>query len=884
MLLKNLRQLYALIVICFVSFSVKAQVRIVTNLNQNWQFSKRQYTPGSNTNTGQWESISIPHTWNKTDAFDDTPGYYRAACWYRKTLVINNTDLHKKLFLYFNGANQETEVYINGQKVGNHIGGYTRFCFEIDKYIKAGNNEIAVKVDNSFNANIAPLTADFTFYGGIYRSVYLIATNDAHFGFDNASNGVFITTPDVSVAKAAVKITGQVDGSISAQLQVVNTITDGAGKKISTSKIALTGSDFSQSLPQVLAPHLWSPEDPYLYKVTTQIVDTKSGKILDEVVNPLAFRWFKFDAAKGFFLNNKPYKLMGTNRHQDFEGLGNAIPESYNERDIELLKQMGGNFIRISHYPQDPKVLETCDRLGIMASVEIPVVNTITENETFAKNCENMQVEMIRQNFNHPSVIIWAYMNEILLVHKFADDKPRLTQYFANVKTLAKRLDSLTRKEDPSRYTMLSMHGDFNKYKTAGLIDIPMLSGWNLYNGWYGGKVSDFGPALDLHHREYPNQPEMVTEFGADADPRIRAFDEIRFDKSVDFAVNFDKTFLKGIEERPFVMGGAIWNLADFGSEGRAETMPHFNNKGLLTMRRDPKDIYFFYKANLSKKPFIKISNWVNRAGVSDSLRQSVCNQQIMVFSNGQQIDLKVNGVNIGHKTIEDGMTVFNVPFKNGLNKIEAVASIESQSYKDEANVQFNLIPNRLQSDKQADLNINVLLGAKRFYTDKGQTTWILDQAYKAGSFGSVGGIAYAMPVNSRQSYGTDRNILKTEDDPIYQTQQVGLQAYKFDVPNGRYEVVLHFAELTTDKAKEALAYNLDKGSAKETSQERVFDVLVNTRILLKNFSAADKYGAVTAGTEKTVITVTDGKGITIYFKAIKGEPILNAIQLKKIN
>jgi beta-galactosidase len=883
MLLKNLRHLYALIVICLVCFSAKAQVHTVTNLNQNWQFSKGQYTPGSNTGTGQWEAISIPHTWNKTDAFDDTPGYYRAACWYRKTLTISNTDLHKKLFLYFNGANQETEVYVNGQKAGNHIGGYTRFCFEIDKYIKAGNNEIAVKVDNSFNENIAPLTADFTFYGGIYRSVYLIATNESHFAFDNAANGVFITTPDVSAAKASVNITGQVDHSSSSKLEVLSTVTDGAGKKISTLKNILTGSDFSQSLPQVSTPHLWSPEDPYLYKVTTQIVDTKSGKVLDELVNPLAFRWFKFDAAKGFFLNDKPYKLIGANRHQDFEGMGNAIPENYNVRDIELLKQMGGNFIRISHYPQDPKVLETCDRLGIMASVEIPVVNTITENETFAKNCENMQIEMIRQNFNHPSIIIWAYMNEILLVHKFADDKPRLAQYFANVKRLAKRLDSLTRKEDPSRYTMMSMHGDFNKYKTAGLIDIPMLSGWNLYNGWYGGKVSDFGPALDKHHQEYPNQPELVTEFGADADPRIRTFDEIRFDKSVDFALNFDKIFLKSIEERPFVMGGAIWNLADFGSEGRAETMPHVNNKGLLTINRDPKDTYFFYEANLAKKPFVKISNWVNRAGVSDSLSQSVCTQEVMVFSNGQQIDLKVNGVNIGHKTIEDGMAVFNVPFKSGLNKIEAITAIKGQNYKDEANVQFNLIPNQLQSDKQADLNINVLLGAKRFYIDKERNVWMPDQAYKVGSFGHLGDVAYAMKGNSRQSYGTDRNILKTDGDPIYQTQQVGLQAYKFDVPNGRYELILHFAELTTDKAKEALAYNLDKGSAKETSQERVFDVFVNDKILLKNFNAADKYGVLTPGVEKTVVTVTGGKGITIDFKAIKGESILNAIQLKKI-
>ncbi len=862
------------ITLVFLGLAGFSQSRTQINLDKDWKFTIDS--------TQQAQTINLPHTWNKDDVMDDTPGYYRGACWYRKNLTLNDSYKGKKLFLYFNGANQETEVYINGHKAGSHKGGYTRFCVEADQYLKIGpqeTNEIAVKVDNSFNENIPPLTADFTFYGGIYRDVYLIATNKSHFTLTHAANGVFITTPYVSAASASVKITGQVDGSTT-NLALVTTVLDGA-KTIAKVKSNLTSADFIQNIPAITKPHLWSPDAPHLYLVRTQLVDAKTGAVLDEVNNPLGFRWFKFDGEKGFFLNGKSLKLVGTSRHQDFEGLGNAIPANYNVHDVELLKQMGGNFLRVSHYPQDPKILETCDKLGILASVEIPVVNTITESEAFTETCKNMQVEMIRQNFNHPSVVIWAYMNEVLLRPKFGNDKARQQIYFSNIKKLAQTLDSLTRKEDPSRYTMIACHGDYNRYRTVGLVQIPQIIGWNLYSGWYGGQTSDFAKFLDNFHKDFPALPVIISEFGADADPRIHATEPIKFDKSVEYAVNFHKVYLKAIESRPFVAGAAVWNLADFNSETRDETMPHINNKGLLTWNRKPKDTYYYYQANLAKKPFVKVSTWQIRAGVSDSLNEAVCTQQVIVFSNAPKVNLKVNGINLGSKAVVDGMARFSVPFKNGLNKLEAIAS--NQTYTDAATINFNLIPIRLQADNHSDLHINILLGAKRFYIDQNQNIWQPDQSYKPGGFGSVGGSAYVMKGNGRQSCGTDRNIINTNDDPIYQTQQVGIQSYRFDVPNGRYEIILHFAELTTDKIKEALAYNLDNSTAKEASQERIFDVSVNDKPLLLNFSAVNKYGSLKAGTEKTEVTVTGNNGITINFKPVKGEPILNAVQLRKI-
>lgn len=873
-----------------------SQGRTTVGLNGYWQFSKGSYAPGSvDTASAKWQTVSLPHSWNKDDVDDDTPGYYRGLCWYKKAITVNSDWQNKKVFIFFEGANQQTAVYVNGHKAGEHIGGYTRFCIEIGQFLdfKPGaKNEIAVSVDNSFNENIPPLTADFTFFGGIYRDVNLVITNKTHFDLSHASTGVYITTPGVSAKSAWVKINAQIatELGIKQKFQFITTIIDRSSKIVTEKKTVAVGNsradsfNFNEDLPVISNPHLWSPDDPYLYTVITKIVDAKSGNVIDEVANPLGLRWFKFDAEKGFFLNGKPLKLMGASRHQDFKGMANALPDSYHIHDMELLKAMGANFLRVSHYPQDPTILEMCDKLGILASVEIPVVNAITESAAFTENCKNMQVEMIRQNYNHPSVVIWAYMNEVLLRPKFNNDKVRQQVYFANIAKLAKELDSLTRKEDPNRYTMIANHGDFNRYKQVGLIQIPMLVGWNLYQGWYGGQIAGFAGFLDMHHKEFPDKPLLVTEFGADADPRIRSLQPERFDKSLEYAVAFHQVYLNAIKERPFVVAAAVWNLADFNSETREETMPHINNKGLLTQDRKPKDVYSLYQAYLLNKPFIKISNWNIRAGIADSLNSSVSTQPLSVFTNAHAVQLTVNGTRLPDQQVKDGEAIWQVPFVKGLNRVEALITIDGKAYADIQDVNFNLLPRDLKNDQDPLLNVNVLLGAKRFYVDEAQhQVWMPDQPYHAGSFGYVGGHPFSMPGNGQQSYGTNKNILNIDNDPIYQTQQVGIQQYRFDVPDGEYELVLHFAELTTNKTKEALAYNLTNNVQKEKAEERVFNVTVNDQIILKNFSPANTYGTLTAGQEKVKVIVTGGKGITIAFEPLKGEAILNAIQLRKM-
>ncbi|UKT65241.1 glycoside hydrolase family 2 TIM barrel-domain containing protein [Pedobacter mucosus] len=853
--------------------------RKTISLNDQWEFHKEN---------GPTEKVNIPHTWNDKDVMDDVPGYYRGLGIYKRKLVLAASAKTKDIFLVFNGVAQESEVFVNGISAGKHVGSYTRFIVPITKFLNYKNDEIEVWANNQFNENIPPLTADFTFFGGMYRNVTLLITNPIHFSQKvYGSSGVFITTPQVSGTSANVQVKSLVDNSSTTakKIQINTTIFNTKGLVVSSQNTTvnlLSGENKTviQEIKSIKNPELWSPENPYLYRTVTKIIDVKTKEVIDQVSNPLGFRWFKFDADKGFFLNDKPVKLIGASRHQDYENLGNATPDAIQIKDIELLKAMGGNYLRVAHYPQDPLILETCDRLGILASVEIPVVNTITESEAFTSNCLNMQREMINQNFNHPSIIIWAYMNEILLRLKFSNDKPRQQIYFDHVRELAQKLDSLTRKEDPSRYTLLVNHGAWDIYNKVGLTQIPQIVGWNLYSGWYSGVPADFAKFLDRHHKELPNTPFMVTEYGADADPRIRSFSPIRFDKSIEYAMQFHQVYLNAMLSRPFVAGGMAWNLADFNSETREETMPHINNKGLLTIGREAKDTYFLYQAYLLGKPFLKItsSQWKDRTGVADSA-SLVSTQPFQVATNLKSAELFLNGKSLGVKDAVDHIIEWKVPFVNGNNQLRVV----SGNQNDQTDINFKLQPFKFSDNNIPFVNMNVLLGSKRFYIDeKEHQLWMPDQPYKAGSWGWIGGEPYK-GTNNRITYGSDKNILGTDNDPIYQTQQVGIEQFKFDVQDGEYELSLHFAELVGGETKEALAYNLDNNHKKEIEEQRIFSVAINGVPFMSNVNVATDFGYTTAVNKKTRVSVQYGKGIILNFTAVKGKPILNAVQLRKV-
>lgn len=896
-----------------LGFSIAVQTqaqRVVSSINTGWQFHKGDVTGFAG--FVQWEQVNLPHTWNAQDVMDDSPGYYRGPAWYSKKLYLNSSWRNKIVYIFFEGAGQVADVYINGKKVGTHTGGYTAFAYPIQSYLNFGDstasaaanlNEIDVKVDNSYNDDIPPLSADFNFYGGLYRDVYLVATDSLHFDMDDhGSPGISITTPFVSANKASVQVKGSVvnPGLTPKNLYVLTRIVDAEGNLVDrrlTVLQATTGNNsFVQQFESIGYPKLWSPENPYLYRVITTVSEgSMTNRVLDQVSQPLGFRWFRFDADDGFFLNGKHYKLVGSSRHQDYPGKGNAVPDVLQVKDLELLKAMGANFVRIAHYPQDPAILEACDRLGLLASVETPIVNRITESDAFAQNCKNMQVEMIRQNMNHPSVIIWAYMNEVLLQPRYESGSEERAAYVKQVYELAKALDSITRQEDSARYTMIPCHGDFEAYNQSHLTTVPMLVGWNLYHGWYNGELSDFGKFLDMHHRILPNKPVLVSEYGTDADVRLHALDApLRFDKTVEYNNRFHQIYWPAIQQRNFVAGAMIWTLEDFGSEARAESTPHINSKGILTAYRQPKDVYYYYQSQLAQQPYIQIGsrNWRNRSGIAVSDSALYCMQPVEIYTNQPHVTVKLNGQFLDSVETDNGIARVEVPFINGNNELEAFATVHDSLVRAIANIEFKLIPADLKSTALPFTDIHVKLGDKRYFTDDSTgITWLPEKQYTPGSWGYTGGKVFALK-NSLLPYGTNKNILGTTLDPLYQTQRTGLDYFRFDVPDGQYAVTLHFCELLSNKEQEALPYNLgadktekkERGNTREPSATgRRFNVWVNDMQLLQGLGNDGYLQPLQPFVTTMQLEVTDGKGIVVNFMPLKGESILNAIEVVRL-
>ena len=575
--------------------------REIININKDWLFHRSALTAEQRkSDVVLWEKIDIPHSYNTTDAFDDEPGYYRGESWYRRILNLPELDKSKKYFLYFEAANQEARLFVNEDLIGDHIGGYTAFVFDITNSLVNGENLIELRVDNSHNEAVPPLEADFTFYGGIYRDVFLITTAKIHFDMsDHASSGIFITTPEVNEKQAIVIVKSTIIDEMASgsEISIRYTLKNKEGAILNDHKNSIILENYENKYKdsiKVDLPVLWSPSNPYLYQLTVEL--SRSGQVLDRISHAVAFRYFDFDPDEGFFLNGLPLKLIGVNRHQDKQGQGNALSNEDHLADIKLIKQMGANFLRTAHYPQDPAILHACDSAGLLVSMEIPIVNDITDSESFYDNCKNMMREMIRQYHNHPSIIIWAYMNEVGMRKNYRDHKDILqkTADFARV------LESLVRKEDPYRYTMIPNHGDFELYHKSGLTEIPMIVGWNLYYGWYLDEFDGFSEFLNKVHQSLPHKSIMVAEYGAGADPRIRSEAPERFDFSVDWQNLFHKSHIRQIRELDYLAASAVWAMFDFGAEHRADAVPYINSKGICTFDRKPKDAYYIYRDSLA--------------------------------------------------------------------------------------------------------------------------------------------------------------------------------------------------------------------------------------------------------------------------------------------
>lgn len=839
----------------WVAVSLSAQ-REMKTINDGWEFRKPADT--------EWTSVNIPHTFN-LDAYRQ-PNYYQGKGLYRRVLTLPEVDPHRRYYLKIDAASKAAEVTVNGKSAGSHAGGYTAFVVDVTDYIQK-ENIIEITVDNG-RKDITPISADFTFWGGIYRDVWLVSTPEQHFRMDNmGSDGVFVSTPEVNGQRGKIQVKGEVtnDAETAVTLEVQNQIYSPQGDLLQTrkQKVKLKAGEtreFGYVSDVIANPDLWSPETPSLYKVKTQLLNPKTNEVIDEKTNKVGFRWFAFDGNKGFSLNGKPYKLRGVNRHQDQAPVGVALDDEAHRRDIRLIKELGCNFIRISHYPQDDAIVEMCDELGLLAWEEIPIINIVPDTPGYADNCELNLREMIRQHYNHPSIIAWGYMNEILLTVPPVDS-PEWQPCKERTVALAQRLEAALKEEDSSRVSVMAFNMT-NLYNEIGL-DLEDVVGWNLYQGWYVDKLEDFNKWCEDQHRRYPHHPMIISEWGAGSDRRLHTTEGRAFDFSMEYQQTYVEHYLPFIEEKEWISGCTYWNFIDFNVAARQESMPRVNNKGLFYNDRTPKDVAYYFKSMWRKDiPVLRIASrdWKVRVG-----KEGVT-QQIKLYSNLPEVELFVNGESAGKQATDNCHAVFNVVLPVGTSVLTAQGVYGNKPVEDVMTIDFRPLPDLSEGD---ELAINV--GSNCFFTSAlSNLTWLPDRPYVPGSWGYVSG----------EARSTTSEIVNTVDVPLYQTRREGEFTYKIDAPDGNYEVELLMADVTRPAAQ--LANLLGKNKSEETAGETRFNIVICGRQVETNFSPADG-GRYRIAFKRRYIVCNEEGCITIALEAVKGKPFISGIKVRKL-
>ncbi len=650
--------------------------RTVINIDNNWKFGANSDSAVITAafNDKDWETVNLPHTWNATDGQIGDKNYDRSPHWYRKQLDIDKKLSDKELFLRFGSANLKTDVFINGKFVGNHIGGYAAFIFDITNFVNFGKtNTISIKVDNSKSLDYAPLSADFTFFGGITRSLELIATNKLFISpLDYASSGVYLTPYNISAKKANIKAKILVGNKSSktSEVTVCTTISDKSGQTLDSSKSKIKiPSATILALNQELViknPVLWQgSKNPCLYNVSVKLMAGSS--VLDSLVQKIGIRTYSVSADSGFYLNNKRYPLHGVAMHEDRRDKGRAISDADRKESLDMMSEMGCNYLRLAHYQHGNFTYNYCDSAGIVLWTEVPLINNISGNALFQDNIKEQLKELIKQNYNHPSVCFWGLCNEI-------DYKGG-----PNPAPLIEELNRVAKSIDTTRYTVAAAMFDERPSNWA-----PDIISWNKYFGWYYGNMTDFSSWLDSRRKSHPTISFGVSEYGVGANPHQHE-ENPAMPKNAgvfhpeEYQNLYHEYYWHEIIKRPYIWSTSVWVAFDFSSAGRNEgDNPGVNDKGLVTQDRSiKKDAYYFYKANWTEKPFVYITSrrFENRP---DSL------VEVKVYSNCNQVRLIVN-----HKpitTLASTNRIFKwekVLLQKGKNAIEVTGSNENTACSD---------------------------------------------------------------------------------------------------------------------------------------------------------------------------------------------------------
>ena len=622
----------------------RKQMRQILNFNSKWAFTKMADSLPTEI-SNKWDFVNLPHSWNAIDGQDGGNDYYRGRAYYAKSFDKLDLPEGEVFYLEINGANSSADVYLNGKHLSHHDGGYSTFRVDMTDTLER-ENLLVIAVDNSPNDRVYPQVADFTFYGGLYRDVNIICTSKSHFDLDYFGGSGIKVTPEVKGKDARVEVEVYL-GEVKEGERIAYTVYDKDENPLYTKES--TDKKVVFDIPDV---HLWHRRrDPYLYCVEAELFE--GDRLLDNVCTRFGCRRFEVDSERGFILNGEEYPLRGVSRHQDRWGIGNALLPEHHEEDIDLICEVGATTVRLAHYQHAQYFYDLCDERGLVVWAEIPYISQ--HLPTARENTVSQMKELIVQNFNHPSIVVWGLSNEITM--KGAGDPDLLENH--------KILNALCHEMDKTRLTAIAAVSpcDVN----SPYIQIPDLVSYNHYFGWYGGDTSMNGTWFDNFHKTHPNIPIGCSEYGCEA-LNWHTSKPIQGDYTEEYQAYYHEELIKQLFTRRYIWATHVWNMFDFGADARSEGGENGqNHKGLITFdRKYKKDAFYAYKAWLSDEPFVHITSkrYIDR--VEDKVT-------VTVYSNLLEVELFVNGVSVGRKSADDHFFRFEIENK-GESKLVAVA------------------------------------------------------------------------------------------------------------------------------------------------------------------------------------------------------------------
>lgn len=630
-------------------------MRKVLNLNFKWAFSKNAETVPEQM-PDSWDLVSLPHSWNAVDGQDGGNDYYRGTAYYVK--AFHKTDIPKagKYFLEIRGSNSTGTVYLNGEKLAVHHGGYSTWRVDLTKALTDGDNLLVIAVSNEENSFSYPQMADFTFYGGLYRDVNLICVDESHFDLEYFGSTGLKVTPVTDGKNAEIRLEAFVNNMKNGQ-KISYSVRDAEG-----STTASVVTEDTSAVLEIKDVHLWhGRRDPYMYQACAELID--EGAVIDNVTLPFGCRTFEINPDRGFILNGEEYMLRGVSRHQDKLGKGNALTAEDHELDMKLIDEMGANTIRLAHYQHDRYFYDLCDRYGMVVWAEIPYISK--HMPSARDNTVSQMTELIVQNYHHPSIVVWGLSNEIGIG---GSDEDMLENH--------RILNNLCHDMDPTRKTAVAAVSPCSI--DDPYLKIPDVVSYNHYFGWYGGETDMNGPWFDKFHEAHPGIPIGCSEYGCEA-LNWHTSDPVQGDYTEEYQAYYHEGLIRQFFSRKYIWATHVWNMFDFGADARNEGGENGqNHKGLVTMdRKYKKDSFYAYKAWLSDDPFVHIcgKRYIDRVEDITS---------VTVYSNQPEVELFADGKSLGKISADDHFFRFKVP-NSGQTVLKAVAgkcSDESRIHK----------------------------------------------------------------------------------------------------------------------------------------------------------------------------------------------------------